>query len=118
MDRLVAVAREKLDHINRNEYGYPDDDIMLVPRGGDPGACPGEADARLFVTEPDIAAINSTSRPASRVIRIFGFGCYWPYRCALPTFARWPPRDFRPGSSHHGKGMRRAGKLRKSILFG
>jgi hypothetical protein len=68
MNRLVIIARDKLDRINRNEYGYPDDDIMLVPRGGNPGAGPGDADARLFVTEPDIATINSTSRPV-RLLR-------------------------------------------------
>jgi hypothetical protein len=62
MNRLIALARDKLDRIRRGAYGYPDDDIMIIPRGGNPGAGAG-ADARLFVTEPDIAAINSTSRP-------------------------------------------------------
>jgi pimeloyl-ACP methyl ester carboxylesterase len=62
MNRLIAIARDKLDRIRRKDYGYPDDDIMIIPRGGNPGAGAG-ADARLFVTEPDIAAINSTSRP-------------------------------------------------------
>jgi hypothetical protein len=62
MNRLIDIARDKLDRIKRNAYGYPDDDIMIIPRGGNPGAGAG-ADARLFVTEPDIAAINSTARP-------------------------------------------------------
>jgi hypothetical protein len=62
MNRLIDIARDKLDRIKRNAYPYPDDDIMIIPRGGNPGAGAG-ADARLFVTEPDIAAINSTSRP-------------------------------------------------------
>jgi hypothetical protein len=62
MNRLIDIARDKLDRIKRNAYPYPDDDIMVIPRGGNPGAGAG-ADARLFVTEPDIAAINSTSRP-------------------------------------------------------
>jgi hypothetical protein len=62
MNRLIEIARDKLDRIRRGAYGYPDDDIMIIPRGGNPGAGAG-ADARLFVTEPDIAAINSTSRP-------------------------------------------------------
>jgi pimeloyl-ACP methyl ester carboxylesterase len=62
MNRLIDIARGKLDRIKRNAYPYPDDDIMIIPRGGNPGAGAG-ADARLFVTEPDIAAINSTSRP-------------------------------------------------------
>jgi pimeloyl-ACP methyl ester carboxylesterase len=62
MNRLIDIARDKLDRIKRNAYPYPDDDIMIIPRGGNPGAGAG-ADARLFVTEPDIAAINSTSHP-------------------------------------------------------
>jgi pimeloyl-ACP methyl ester carboxylesterase len=62
MNRLIDLARDKLDRIRRNAYPYPDDDIMIIPRGGNPGAGAG-ADARLFVTEPDIAAINSTSHP-------------------------------------------------------
>jgi pimeloyl-ACP methyl ester carboxylesterase len=62
MNRLIDIARDKLDRIKRKAYGYPDDDIMVIPRAGNPGAGAG-ADARLFVTEPDIAAINSTSRP-------------------------------------------------------
>jgi pimeloyl-ACP methyl ester carboxylesterase len=62
MNRLIAIAQDKLARIKRKDYGYPDDDIMLIPRGGNPGAGAG-ADARLFVTQPDIAAINSTLRP-------------------------------------------------------
>jgi len=62
MNRLIDIARDKLDRIKRGAYPYPDDDIMIIPRGGNPGAGSG-ADARLFVTQPDIAAINSTSRP-------------------------------------------------------
>ena len=62
MNRLIAIAQDKLARIKRKDYPYPDDDIMLIPRGGNPGAGAG-ADARLFVTQPDIAAINSTVRP-------------------------------------------------------
>src|SRR5580692_7298541 len=67
MNRLIDTARDKLDRIKRKAYPYPDDDIMVIPRAGNPGAGAG-ADARLFVTEPDIAAINSTSRP-ERLLR-------------------------------------------------
>ena len=49
MNRLIDIARDKLDRIKRNAYPYPDDDIMIIPRGGNPGAGAG-ADARLFVT--------------------------------------------------------------------
>jgi len=62
MTRLIAIAHDKLDRIKRNAYPYPDDDIMIIPRGGNPGAGAG-ADARLFVAQPDIAAINMSSHP-------------------------------------------------------
>jgi pimeloyl-ACP methyl ester carboxylesterase len=62
MNALIETARDKLDRIKRGAYPYPDDDIMVIPRGGNPGAGPGAA-AALFVAEPDIAAINATARP-------------------------------------------------------
>jgi pimeloyl-ACP methyl ester carboxylesterase len=62
MNRLIDTARGKLDRIKRGAYPYPDDDIMIIPRGGNPGAGAG-ADARLFVTQPDLPVINSTSKP-------------------------------------------------------
>jgi len=62
MNALIESARDKLDRIKRGAYPYPDDDIMVIPRGGNPGAGPGAA-AALFVAEPDIAAINATARP-------------------------------------------------------
>jgi pimeloyl-ACP methyl ester carboxylesterase len=62
MNRLIDTARDKLARIKRGAYPYPDDDIMIIPRGGNPGAGAG-ADARLFVTQPDLPAINSTSHP-------------------------------------------------------
>jgi pimeloyl-ACP methyl ester carboxylesterase len=62
MNRLIEIAREKLARMKRNDYAYPDDDIMIIPRGGNPGAGAGAA-AALFVAQPDIAAVNSTSRP-------------------------------------------------------
>ncbi len=62
MNRLIGSARDKLARMKRKEYPYPDDDIMVIPRGGNPGSGPGAA-AALFIAQPDIAAINSTSRP-------------------------------------------------------
>jgi pimeloyl-ACP methyl ester carboxylesterase len=62
MNRLIAMAQDKLARMQRNDYGYPDDDILVIPRGGNPGSGPG-ASAALFVAEPDIAAVNSTVRP-------------------------------------------------------
>jgi pimeloyl-ACP methyl ester carboxylesterase len=62
MNRLIDMARDKLARMKRNAYPYPDDDILVIPRGGNPGSGPG-ASAALFIAEPDIAAINSTARP-------------------------------------------------------
>jgi pimeloyl-ACP methyl ester carboxylesterase len=62
MNRLIDSARDKLARMRRGEYPYPDDDIIVIPRGGNPGSGPG-AWAALFIAQPDIAAVNSTSRP-------------------------------------------------------
>ncbi len=67
MNALIDSARDKLERMKRNDYPYPDDDIMVIPRGGNPGAGPGAA-AALFIAEPDIASINSTARP-ERLLR-------------------------------------------------
>jgi pimeloyl-ACP methyl ester carboxylesterase len=62
MNKLIAVVQDKLARMARNEYPYPDDDIMVIPRGGNPGSGPG-ASAALFIAQPDLPAVNSTSRP-------------------------------------------------------
>src|SRR4029434_9255984 len=62
MNRLIEMARDKLARMKRNDYPYPDDDIMVIPRGGNPGSGPG-ASAALFIAQPDIAAVNSTAKP-------------------------------------------------------
>jgi len=62
MNKLIDTARDKLDRMKRNAYAYPDDDIIVIPRGGNPGSGPGAA-AALFIAQPDIAAVNSTARP-------------------------------------------------------
>jgi pimeloyl-ACP methyl ester carboxylesterase len=62
MNRLIDIARDKLARMKRNDYPYPDDDIMVIPRGGNPGSGPGAA-AALFIAQPDIAAVNSTAQP-------------------------------------------------------
>ena len=67
MNRLIDIARDKLDRMKRNDYPYPDDDIIVIPRGGNPGSGPG-ASAALFIAQPSIAAVNSTAKPA-RLLR-------------------------------------------------
>src|SRR5215468_3682966 len=67
MNRLIDSARDKLARMKRNDYPYPDDDIMIIPRGGNPNAGAG-ADASLYLTQPDMPAVNSTSRPV-KVLR-------------------------------------------------
>jgi hypothetical protein len=67
MNALIDSARAKLERMKRNDYPYPDDDIMVIPRGGNPGAGPGAA-AALFIAEPDIASVNATARP-ERLLR-------------------------------------------------
>src|SRR5436190_18054644 len=52
MNRLIASARDKLAPMKRNEYPYPDDDILVIPRGGNPGSGPGAA-AALFLAQPE-----------------------------------------------------------------
>jgi pimeloyl-ACP methyl ester carboxylesterase len=67
MNRLIESARDKLDRMTRNVYPYPDDDVIVIPRGGNPGSGPG-ASAALFVAMPSLAAVNSTAKPA-RLLR-------------------------------------------------
>ena len=62
MNRLIDIAKDKLDRMKRNHYPYPDDDIIVIPRGGNPGSGPGAA-AALFIAQPAIEAVNATSRP-------------------------------------------------------
>src|SRR5262249_29982100 len=67
MNRLIDMARDKLARMKRNEYPYPDDDIIVIPRGGNPGSGPG-ASAALFISMPDLPAVHSTARP-ERLLR-------------------------------------------------
>jgi hypothetical protein len=62
MNQLIdeALAKERL--IKAGKYPYPDDDIIIVPRGGNPGSGPG-SDAFLWELQPDIPAVNSTAQP-------------------------------------------------------
>ena len=72
-DRYFAAQakrmNELIDHvltiqarISKGDYPYPDDDILLVPSGGNPGAGAG-GDAKLATLDPTIADLQSTARP-------------------------------------------------------
>jgi hypothetical protein len=63
MNRLIDIAQSKLDRIKRKDYGYSDDDIMVIPRSGNPGSGAGGSESALFVTQPDLPYFNSTAKP-------------------------------------------------------
>ena len=63
MNRLIDSALGKMRKIESGAYPYPDNDIMIVPRAGPSGSGPG-ASAYLYLTDPGIAAFNSTKKPA------------------------------------------------------
>lgn len=62
MNRLIEQAQAKLDAMRGGGYPYPDDDILLIPRGGNPGAGPG-ASAALFDYDPTVDEIFATTKP-------------------------------------------------------
>lgn len=62
MNALIDDSLAKLARMKRGDYTYPDDDIVVIPRGGNPGAGPGAA-AALFDYDADIPGIFSTARP-------------------------------------------------------
>ena len=63
MNGLIDMARAKLDRIRRHDYGYPDDDIVVIPHSGNPGSGAGNSESALFVTQPDLPYFNSTAKP-------------------------------------------------------
>jgi hypothetical protein len=62
MNDLIDRSLAKLQLMKDGTYGYPDDDIIVIPRGGNPGSGPG-ASAGLFMLDPSIAGVMSTARP-------------------------------------------------------
>jgi hypothetical protein len=62
MNALIDEALSAQARMNSGDYPYPDDDIVIIPSGGNPGAGAG-GDAPLTEYEPSIAAIMSTARP-------------------------------------------------------
>ena len=62
MNELIDRALSTQASIAKGDYPYPDDDIVLIPSGGNPGAGAG-GDAKLATLDPSIADLMSTARP-------------------------------------------------------
>jgi len=60
-DRLAKVLAAQ-EQIKKGEYRYSDDDIVVVPGGGNPGAGAG-GDGKLIAMDPDIAELMQTVQP-------------------------------------------------------
>jgi hypothetical protein len=77
MNRLIGIARDKLDRIKRKDYGYSDDDIMVIPRSGNPGS--GAAGRNRHCSSPSRTCPTSTAPPSRKSF------------CAMtaPSLRRW-----------------------------
>jgi hypothetical protein len=62
MTARIEKALATRAQIQNGTYPYPDDDIMLIPGGGNPGAGAG-GDASLIALDPDIPELMSTAKP-------------------------------------------------------
>jgi hypothetical protein len=60
-DRLAKVLAAQ-ERMKKGDYPYPDDDIVIIPAGGNPGAGAG-GDGVLIAMDPDIPELMSTARP-------------------------------------------------------
>ena len=62
MNATIDEAIRRLDALKSNPNGYPDDDILILPRAGNPGAGPA---GTIYMNQfdPGIASMNSTRRP-------------------------------------------------------
>lgn len=61
LNRIIDAAIRHRDEIKAGTYGYPDNDILLIPRGGNPGAGPAGL-MYLNAFDPSITSLNSTAR--------------------------------------------------------
>ncbi len=61
MNRLIEVAEERMRAIRAGAGPYPDNDIFVIPHGGNPGPGPGGA-SQLHSLDTSVA-LRSTSRP-------------------------------------------------------
>src|SRR5215475_11436888 len=62
MNELTHAAHLTQARMKKGDYTYPDDDIVLIPSGGNPGAGAG-GDAKLATLDPNIPELMSTARP-------------------------------------------------------
>ena len=62
MNARIDEALSALARMKSGDYPYPDDDLVVVPSGGNPGAGPGGS-AALAALDPAIDAMMTTARP-------------------------------------------------------
>jgi len=62
MNELIDRALAIQERMRTGDYPYSDDEILLIPSGGNPGAGAG-GDAKLATLDPSIADLQSTARP-------------------------------------------------------
>ena len=62
MNELIDQTLAIQERMKKGDYPYADDDIFLIPSGGNPGAGAG-GDAKLATLDPTIANLQSTARP-------------------------------------------------------
>jgi hypothetical protein len=62
MNELIDRALSAQMRMKRGAYPYPDDDIVIIPSGGNPGAGPAGG-AALAALDPSIRELMSTARP-------------------------------------------------------
>lgn len=62
MNARIAEALRALERMKSGDSPYPDDDLVLIPSGGNPGAGPGGS-AALAALDPSIDAMMTTVRP-------------------------------------------------------
>jgi hypothetical protein len=60
MNELIDSAVSAQVRMRSGTYPYPDDDILIIPSGGNPGAGPGGG-ATLAALDPSITALMSTA---------------------------------------------------------
>src|SRR5260370_20795607 len=62
MNEVTDAALSAQTRMKSGAYPYPDDDVVIIPSGGNPGAGPGGG-AVLAALDPSIADLMSTARP-------------------------------------------------------